>query len=329
MRSKAFATLATLTLALIVNVAFGDDGRHDNDRHDHAKKLPYPDVTDTSHATDRAADIFEGFFSAKSLHQPAPMVSFFAPLPTSVLYIDAGLGFAWPSQASLLAIWSSPSFANGPPDALSYPLRVIGDAHSALIEFVDTPTLLGHEFRFLSSITFNNKGQIIRWIDYWDGRSSQVHLPIGTLGPYPTDFHDNVVNASARIKQVSQALQDALGSGNAAAAAQLFTPDAVYEDMALHTRVEGQIQIQRYLTRGLSDLPYGLGASVAHVVGSDQGGGYEWHAGPSAAPLVRGITALELDRHGKITRLTTIYDSYQLVDSKYQLLVLLGAEDSN
>jgi hypothetical protein len=39
---------------------------------------------------------------------------------------------------------------------------------------------------------------------------------------------------------------------------------------------------------------------------------------------VRGNTALDLDRHGKITRLTTIYDSFQLVDSKYQLLVFTG-----
>src|SRR5205085_2604337 len=112
--------------------------------------------------------------------------------------------------------------------------------------------------------------------------------------------------ASARIQHVSNTLQAALQAGNAAAAAQLFTADAVYEDMALHTRVEGQIQIQRYLTRGLTQLPYGVGATVAHVVGSDAGGGYEWLASPTAAPLVRGNTALELDRDGKITRFTTI-----------------------
>ena len=51
--------------------------------------------------------------------------------------------------------------------------------------------------------------------------------------------------------------------------------------MALHTRVEGQLQIQRYLTRGLTLLPYGPGASLVHVDGSDRGGGYEWHAARS------------------------------------------------
>src|SRR5438034_10572850 len=103
----------------MVNVAFGDDDRHDNDRDDNAKNLPYPNVTDTSHATDRAADILEGFFSAKRLHHAAALVSFFAPAPDPVLHIDAGLGFASPSHASLLAVWSSPDFADGPPCRLA------------------------------------------------------------------------------------------------------------------------------------------------------------------------------------------------------------------
>jgi hypothetical protein len=213
-----------------------------------AKNLPDPDVTDTSHATDRVADIFEGFFTAKSEHDGVRILTFFAPDP--VLYIDAGLGFAWPSRAALLAVWTNPPFSNGPPNALSYPLRVIGDTHSALIEFEDTPALLGSEFRFLSSVTFNNRAQIVRWIDYWDGRSSQVKIPIGTLGPYPVDFNDNVVNASARIKQVSQALQDAFAIGNAAAAAELFTTNAVYEDMALHTRVSEGSSTSTSIGRG-------------------------------------------------------------------------------
>ena len=291
---------------------------------DPQKKLPYPNVTDTSHATNKVGHIFEGFFSAKSLHDGVTMVSFFGPDP--VLYIDAGLGFAWPSRAALLQVWTNPPFSTANPDALSYPLRVIGDCHSALIEFVDTPPLLGKEFRFLSSITFNDKCQIVRWIDYWDGRSSQTKIPIGTFGPYPPDFHDGVVNASATIKKVAQALQNAFSAGDAAKAAQLFTPDAVFEDMALHTRVEGQLQIQRYLTRGLGLLPYGPSASLVHVVGSDQGGGYEWRAAMSAIPLVRGITGIELDDNGKITRFTTIYNSFQFPDTVYQSLVQLGAE---
>ena len=267
-----------------------------------------------------------GFFAAKSLHQPEAMVSYFAPAPVPVIYIDAGLGVTWPSQAALLEVWSGPSFADAPPDALSYPLRIVGDARSATIEFVDTPTLLGSEFRFLSSLTFDRHGKIVRWLDYWDGRSSLVRLPIGTLGPYPTDFRDNQGPVAPAVRRAATRLQTAFASGDAGGAAQLFTPDAVYEDMALHARVEGQLQIQRYLTRGLAQLPYGVGASIANVVGSERGGGYEWHANIGAAPLQRGNVILELDGSGKISRFTTIYDSYQFPDAEYRALGVLNLE---
>jgi hypothetical protein len=283
-------------------------------------------VADTSHATAEAARIVKGFFAAKSLHHAADMVAFFAPAPAPVIYIDAGLGEQWPSQASLLAIWSSASFADAPPNGLSYPLRIIGDERSAVIEFVDTPALLGSEFRFLSSLTFDRHGKIVRWIDCWDGRSSLVHLPIGTLGPYPADFRDNQGPASGTVRAAAGHLQSAFAAADPAAAAGCFTPDAVFEDMALHTRVEGQLQIQRYLTRGLATLPYGPGASVANVAGSAQGGGYEWHAAASAAPLLRGNTALLLDGSGKISRCTVIYDSYQFSSARYGALASLNAE---
>jgi hypothetical protein len=62
------------------------------------------------------------------------------------------------------------------------------------------------------------------------------------------------------------------------------------------------------------------------VVGSRQGGGYEWHAAPVAAPMRRGNTALELDGAGKISRFTTVYDSGLLAYPAYQGLVLAAAE---
>ena len=145
---------------------------------------------------------------------------------------------------------------------------------------------------------------------------------------YPTDFHDGVVNASPKIERTADALQKAFAAGDAAAATALFSFDAVYEDMAAHTRVVGQLQIGRYLARALPDVPYGRGASVAHVVGGDTGGGYEWHAGPSAAPMRRGNTELALDADGKITRFVTIYDSGLLPDEEYRRLVLLAGESS-
>jgi hypothetical protein len=241
----------------------------------------------------------------------------------SVLYIDASSGNQWPTWQSLWDVFHR-FLPPAPADALSYPLRIVGDEHSAVVEFEDTPSLFGRELRILGSVTFDDDGKIVRWVDYWDGRSSL--RPTSISPTYPTDFHDNVVSASAKITSVANALQKAFAAGDAAGAAALFSFDAVYEDMAAHTRIVGQLQIQRYLSRALGAVPYGTGASVAHVVGGDLGGGYEWHAAASAAPMRRGNTALELDAEGKITRLTTVYDAGLFPDDKYRALVLLGAE---
>jgi hypothetical protein len=286
-----------------------------------AKRLPYPDITDTSHASRKAAEIFRGFFTAKSEHDANALMTYFAQDP--VLYIDASSGNQWPTRQSLSDVFHR-FLPSAKPDALSYPLRIIGDEHSAVVEFEDTPALFGRELRILGSVTFDSRGHVVRWIDYWDGRSSQRQTSIQPT--YPSDFRDNVVNASPKITEVASELQKAFSAGDSGAAAALFSFDASFEDMAAHTRLVGRLQIERYLSRALSQVPYGEGASVAHVVGSDQGGGYEWKASPSAAPMRRGNTALELDGDGKITRFTTVYYSGLFSYDKYKQLVLLGAE---
>jgi hypothetical protein len=281
--------------------------------------LPYPDMVDTSHASKDAADFFRVFFTAKSLHRPAEMMQHFAR--DKVLYIDATSGGIWPSWDALNAVFQN--FLAKPPTALSYPLAIYGDRQSALVSFADTPELFGRELRILGAVSFDKDGKIIRWMDYWDGRSSNVR---NTLKPtYPTAFDDIIGNSSAGIAQTATALQGALAHGNAAAASALFTPDAVYEDMALHTQILGRLAIARYLNRALGRVPYGTGSTMVHIVGSDQGGGYEWR--PSAPfPMRRGIIALALDEHGQIMRLTAAYDSSLFDDPTYQVLVQLAAE---
>jgi hypothetical protein len=283
--------------------------------------LPYPDVTDTSHASDRAARIFRGFFSAKSRHDPDELMTYFSP--TDAYYIDASSGNVWPDWQALSDVFHA-FLPPAPPDALSYPLRIVGNEHSALVEFEDTPQLFGSELRILGSVTFDRHGKIIRWIDYWDGRSSLRH---NTIGPtYPTDFKDDVTHASPLVRHAAAALQQALSAGDAAATVSLLSFDATFEDMAAHTRVRGRLQIQRYLSRALGQLPYGPGASLAHVVGGDLGGGYEWSAAQVAAPMRRGHTAIELDPGGQISRVTAVYDSGLLTYEAYQSLVSLAAE---
>ena len=133
--------------------------------------LPYPpDVTDTSRCTPQVAATFRGIFTAKSEHDAARFMSYFST--ANACYIDACLGVALASWQAINNEFST-LFAGVPAAAISYPLRIVGDTRSAAIEFVDTPAFFfGQEIRALSSVTFDSNHKIIRWVDYWDGRSS-------------------------------------------------------------------------------------------------------------------------------------------------------------
>ena len=284
--------------------------------------LPYPSgVTDTSHCTPEVAAIFRGIFTAKSEHDAASFMSYFSQANTA--YMDACLGVIMPSW-EVVNDFFTPFFASAPAAAISYPLRIVGGARSAAIELVDTPAFFGYEIRALSSVTFDSNHKIIRWIDYWDGRSSLHQNTIASA--YPADFRDSEQNADPAAVQAARELQAAFAAGDAAAAVALMSYDVVHEDMAAHTRVRGQFQAQRYYTRALGQLPYGPGAALVHAEGSRQGGGYEWSAAPDAAPMRRGHTCVELDEAGKISRLTAIYDSSLLSYAAYQSLAGLAAE---
>src|SRR5260221_3116925 len=200
-------------------------------------------------------------------------MSYFSQANTT--YIHACLGVSFSSWEAANDFFT-PFFASVPAAAIAYPLRIVGDARSAAIEFVDTPAFFGQEIRALSSVTFDSNHKIIRWIDYWDGRSSLKQNTIAST--YPTDFRDSEQNADPAVVQAAQALQAAFAAGDAAAAVALMSYDVVHEDMAAHTRVRGQFQAQRYYTRALAQLPYGPGAALVHAEGSRQRRRYEWSA---------------------------------------------------
>jgi hypothetical protein len=284
--------------------------------------LPYPpDVTDTSHCSPEVAEIFRGFFTAKSEHDAAAVMSYFSQANT--VYADACLGAIFTSWQALSDFFTS-YLPSRPAAAISYPLRIVGDARSAAVELVDTTAFFGYEIRALSSVTFNSNRKIIRWVDYWDGRSSLHQKTITST--YPADFKDSEQNTDPAAIQAAQALQAAFAAGDTAAAVDLMSYDVVHDDMAAHTRVRGTLQAQRYYTRALGQLPYGPGAALVHTEGSSQGGGYEWSAAANAAPMRRGHTCIELDQAGKISRLTSIYDSSLLSNAAYQSLAGLAAE---
>lgn len=61
------------------------------------------------------------------------------------------------------------------------------------------------------------------------------------------------------------------------------------------------------------------GSTLRHIVGGAAGGGVEWIAAPGNT-VAGGISALEVDHTGRVSRLTTVYDGRQLRDTDRQSL---------
>jgi len=285
----------------------------------------YPDVVNTSHATPEVAAFFKSYFTAKSEHKPVPTSDHFSE--AHLTYIDATLGWPFYNKKGMTDIFEL-YMPKWPPTGLSYPTRISGDTHSAMIAFTDTPELFGGEIRILAAVDFKD-GKVVRWIDYWDGRSFGAETAAKMRTPpdkFPTNFDYDVASegASAKIKDVSQKLASAFASGDAPAAAALFTNDAVYLDRALRVRILGKQAIGKYLARVLATAPYGKGSKLMHVVGSDQGGGFEWTNDGSS--VKRGVVAIDLNSAGLIVRLDTTWDNSIMSDADLQALVLQSIE---
>jgi hypothetical protein len=218
---------------------------------------------------------------------------------------------------------------NWPAAARSYPTRIIGDSTSAMVLFTDTPELFGGEIRAISAIDLDD-GQIIRQVDYWDARHFGTATAAGLrvpAGQFPSAFGETKIGerAHATIRRASDALAAAFATSNADAATALFTDDAVFEDLALHTQLIGPKAIAAHLRRALPILPYGQSTTVRHVVGSAQGGGYEWISGNG--PVGRGVVALELDQQARISRLTATWDGTSLDSAALTSLLATTIEE--
>jgi hypothetical protein len=292
------------------------------------RKPLFPQVVDITHATPRAAKFFESFFTAKSRHDVDATMNHFSK--TTLTYIDATLGWPMYTYDELKNVFVQ-YMPKWPPSGLSYPTLILGDEHSTLVAFTDTPELFGSEIRILAAVDMK-EGKVIRWIDYWDGRNFGAELAAKMRTPadkFPTDFKESTAsdNAAPAIRKAAEKLQAAFAGNDAKGAAALLSSDAIYEDMTLRTQVLGRLAIERYLGRALAKLPAGVGSPLLHVVGGDMGGGYEWQAAPAyRASVRRGITAITLDQDGKITRLTTVWDGAMIPDADMKALIVLSLE---
>ena len=289
----------------------------------------YPVVADTRHATDELCAFLASFFAAKNSHDVGATMQHFSP--DVVTYTDSVLG--WPLDGFEIIEGTFLHYMpTWPATALSYPTRILGDTGSALVAFTDTPELFGGELRILGALDFKD-GKIVRWVDYWDSTSFDDGLYAQMRTPaeaFPSDFKESAigVRAAPALVAIATQLQEALAAGDAQAVAQLLSYDAVFEDMALRTQLLGRADIARYLGGVLAMAPFGAGSTLRHVVGGETGGGFEWLAAPGAG-VAGGITALEVDADGRVSRLTSVYDSRQLRDSDKRSLVLrsVGLDD--
>jgi hypothetical protein len=171
-------------------------------------------------------------------------------------------------------------------------------------------------------------GKITRWVDYWDGRSWTQDYFKSFQTPadkFPKDLGEDIPqNASKKIIDVSNQLNTALANNNSKSAAELFSDEAVYEDMSLRSEIQGKAAIERFFQRASKELPYGSGSKVRFVVGGDQGGGYEF--GNAGHSVPRGSIALELNSEGKITRMTAILDGTLMSDDAIYSLQKLSID---
>jgi hypothetical protein len=269
---------------------------------------------DTSHATPEMARLATASFRQKQARSVAGWMSLFSNPHTT--YTDAVFGGQWRGWSTLKAA-IEPLMAQWPADIHTYPLKVIGDIHSGIVFFYNSPQLFGHELRVIAAWDMRD-GKIARQVDYWDGRHFTIagteQLRAQTT-VFPTEFGEHTVppHVSPILRRVTSHLSRAFASGDAEAAITLFAPDATFEDLTLHSTIVGQQAISGFLDRALPLLPYGPGTSVRHVVGSAQGGGYEWTKPGATVP--NGIVALELDAGGLITSLTTVWDGSTVTDA--------------
>jgi hypothetical protein len=264
------------------------------------------------------AGVLDTFFETKTACNLEGTMSYFAPDMAS--YIDATLGWDFDGYEALKGVFAQYMPNWGPP-ARSYATRIMSGETSALVHMVDTPELFGGELRILAAIDFA-RGEIVRWVDYWDSSAfdddlyGQFRTPADS---FPTDFKDSPVptTAARELVDTATALRQAFGAADPPAAYDLLHTDVVLVDMALRAQLIGRIEAVGYLARVLDQVPYGRSNELRHVVGGASGGGFEW----TAADGLVGTTALERDADGLITSITSVYDSRQLEPARKAALI--------
>lgn len=268
----------------------------------------------------RVSKVLERHFEVKTARDTEGDMSDFAR--DMVGYFDAVLYWGFYYTALNEATKSMSGWA---PGARPYPVKILAGEGSALVDFVDTPEMFGHETRTFGAVDFAD-GKIVRFCDYADMAhfDDEAYQQLEAV-PFPPakDLGDARVQNQAHptLNKAVTALHQGFAAADRSAAAAALHADVVLNDRALRTHVLGRIEVTRYLERVLGQVPYGHASILRHVVGGPDGGGFEWTSGPGA-DRVDGITALELDADGLITSITPVYNSRKIDPARKRSLVL-------
>src|SRR5258707_8680230 len=158
-----------------------------------ASPVPLPDPPqDVTHASPLLVHRVNNLFRDKTARDVDGFMSHFSQTP--LYYTDATLGWYVPSWAALKAIFAQ-YMPTWPATARSYATRIIGDENSAIVEFVDSPELFGHEIRAIAAVDFHN-GRIVREVDYWDGRHFGIAAGNALRTPdaqFPTTYGEEYI----------------------------------------------------------------------------------------------------------------------------------------
>jgi limonene-1,2-epoxide hydrolase len=264
-------------------------------------------VIDVSHATPGVVAKLGKYFRDKSRRDPMATMGHFCQ---SICYIDATLGSSMPDWEQVLGIFHE-IMPNWPEGAASYPVRIIGDDSGVIVIFVDTPGLFGPKELRIFGVVDLRDGDIVRWIDYWDGR----HPGIANRDALKladeqcvTHFRESEIGVAAApiMQEVVTGLAEAFRTADFDAAAGFFAPDGVFEDYPSHLMIHGSESIGAFFANAGTLLPFiGEDIRVRHMVGGALGGGYEW---TNFTLFPTGVSAIELDPWGKITRLSSMWD---------------------
>ncbi|MFB9467663.1 bifunctional 3-(3-hydroxy-phenyl)propionate/3-hydroxycinnamic acid hydroxylase [Streptomyces cinereospinus] len=287
--------------------------------------LPYPGDVDVRYAGDAAVEFFTSFFTAKTKRQINETHAHFHPDQT--YYADATLGWQFRTNAELEGMWKKymPFWSRS---ARSYPVQIIGDTTAgAVVMMMDSPELFGGEIRAIAIVDFTD-GKITRFIDYWDGRgfgAAAVEKLRLSAEQFPTTLKADLVEPkhSPVLGAAVEGLMAAISSGAGPELKDLLAYDVTLEDFALRSKIRGRAAVARYLGRAAGRLPY-QGAMLSHIVGTQQGGGFEWTADGTDVP--RGAAAVTLDHDGKINSLSFCWDGSLIDDQQISTLVALAVE---